>query len=83
VKLISRDAALALFIATAFLSVLLMALIWLLTQRIDSLNKQLALTARRVNDEILDDFKAIASELSVKLQHEAQTRCYNCPLRQH
>ena len=71
VKLISLDAALILFIVAAFLSVLLMALIWLLTQRIDSLNKQMASTARRVNNEILDDFKAIASELSVKLQHES------------
>ena len=71
VKLISRGAALTLFIVAASLSVLLIALIWLLTRRIVSPNKQLALTARRVNDEILDDFKAIASELSVKLQHES------------
>jgi KAP family P-loop domain len=69
VKLISRDLTLILFIVAAFLSVLLIALSWLLTQRIDSLNKQMASTAQRVNKEILDDFKAIASELSVKLQH--------------
>ena len=71
VKLISLDAALTLFIVVASLSVLLIGLIWLLTQRIDSLNKQMASTAQRVNDEILDDFKAIASGLSVELQHES------------
>ena len=71
VKLISRDAALILFAVTAFLSVLLIALIWLLAKGIDSLNERLALTVRRVDDEILDDFKAIASELSVKLQHDS------------
>ena len=68
VRPISVDWALSLFIAAASLSVLLIASIWLLTQRIDSLNKQVAWAARRVHDEMLNDFKAIASVLSVDLQ---------------
>lgn len=72
VKLISLGAVLTLFIAVASFSVLLITLIWLLTQRIDSLNEQIAWAAQRVDDEILDDFKAITSELSVKLQHESE-----------
>ena len=72
VKLISLGAVLTLFIAVASFSVLLITLIWLLTQRIDSLNEQIAWAAQRVDEEILDDFKAITSELSVKLQHESE-----------
>lgn len=68
VRPISLGWALGLFVAAASLSALLIALIWLLTQRIDSLNKQVAWTARRVHDEMLNDFKAIASVLSVELQ---------------
>jgi len=71
VKLISLDAVLTIFITVVSLSVLLIILIWLLTQRIDSLNEQMAWAAQRVNKEILDDFRAIASELSVKLQRES------------
>jgi hypothetical protein len=68
VRPISLGWALSLFIAAVSLSVLLIALIWLLTQRIDWLNEQVARTARRVNDEMLNDFKAISSVLSVELQ---------------
>jgi hypothetical protein len=68
VRPISPDWALSLFIAAASLSVLLIASIWLLTQRIDSLNKQVTWAAGRVHDEMLNDFKAIASVLSVDLQ---------------
>lgn len=68
VRPVSLGWALSLFVAAASLSALLIALIWLLTQRIESLNKQVAWTARRVHDEMLNDFKAIASVLSVELQ---------------
>jgi hypothetical protein len=67
VRPISPGWALSLFTA-ASLSVLLIALIWLLPRRIDSLNEQVASTAGRVHDEMLNDFKAIASVLSVELQ---------------
>jgi KAP family P-loop domain len=68
VRPISLGWALSLFIAAASVSVLLIALIWLLTQRIDWLNEQVASTAGRVHDEMLNDFKAISSVLSVELQ---------------
>jgi hypothetical protein len=68
VRPISLGWALSLFIAAASLSVLLITLIWLLTRRIDSLSEQVASTAGRVHDEMLNDFKAIASVLSVELQ---------------
>jgi hypothetical protein len=68
VRPISLGWALSLFIVAASLSVLLIALIWLLTRRIDSLSEQVASTAGRVHDEMLNDFKAIASVLSVELQ---------------
>ena len=68
VRPISLGWALSLFIAAVSLSVLLIALIWLLTQRIDFLNKQVASTGQRVHDKMLNDFKAIASVLSVELQ---------------
>jgi hypothetical protein len=68
IKLISRDGALNLFIAAASISVLLIALIWLLTHRADSLHEQVAWAAQHVHDEMLNDFKAIASVLSVELQ---------------
>jgi hypothetical protein len=68
VRPISLGWALSLFIAAVSLSVLLIALIRLLTRRIDWLNEQVARTARRVHDEMLNDFKAISSVLSVELQ---------------
>jgi hypothetical protein len=68
VRLVSLDWALVLFIAAASVSVLLFALTRLLTQRIDFLDKQVAWAARRAHDEMLNDFKAIASVLSVELQ---------------
>ena len=74
VRPISLGWALSLFIAAASLSVLLIALIWLLIQRIDSLNKQVALTAQHVYDEMLNNFKAIASVLSVELQRASTDR---------
>jgi hypothetical protein len=67
-RLMSRDAVLALFVLAGFLSVLLTLLIWPLTLRINSLDSQSARTARRVDGEIVKDFEAIASVLSVELQ---------------
>ena len=63
-----RSAVLALLALAGFLSALLTLSIWLLTLRIKSLDGQLARTAQRAESEILEDFRAIASVLSVELQ---------------
>ena len=68
VKLISLDVVLSLFIATASISLLLIMFIGLLTQRINSFQKQWAPYAQPTYDEILNDFKAIASGLSLELR---------------
>jgi hypothetical protein len=68
VKLMSRDAALTLLVLACFLSALSTLLIWLLTLRINSFGIQSARTMRRLGSEILEDFKAIVSVLSVELQ---------------
>ena len=68
VKLMSRDAALILLVLACFLSALSTLLIWLLTLRINSFGIQSARTMRRLGSEMLEDFKAIVSVLSVELQ---------------
>lgn len=67
-RLMSRDAVLTLFVLAGLLSALLTLLIRLLTLRIDSLYSQSARMARPLDGEILEDFRAIASVLSVELQ---------------
>jgi Bacterial PH domain/KAP family P-loop domain len=71
VKLISVNVMLILFIAAVSISLMLIMFIWLLTQRINSLQKQLASSAQRTYEEILNDFKAIASGLSLELRQSA------------
>src|SRR5215469_8005356 len=67
-RLMSRDAVLTLFVLAGFLSVLLSLLIRLLALRINSFYGQSARMARRLDGELLEDFRAIASVLSVELQ---------------
>ena len=76
-RLMSRDAVLTLFVLAGFLSVLLTALIRLLALRIDSFDSQSARMARRLDGEILEDFRAIASVLSVELQRAERIPCCN------
>ena len=67
-RLMSRDAVLTLLVLAGLLSALLTLLIRLLTLRINSLYSQSARMARPLDGEILEDFRAIASVLSVELQ---------------
>jgi len=67
-RLMSRDTVLTLFVLAGFLSALLSLLIRLLALRIKSFDSQSARMARLLDGELLEDFKAIASVLSVELQ---------------
>jgi len=64
----SRDVVLTLFVLAGFLSALLSLLIRLLALRINSFYSQSARMALPLDGELLEDFRAIASVLSVELQ---------------
>ena len=67
-RLISRDVVLALLVAAAALSVLLISSVWLLSRRVDSLDSQVKQPAQNADRQIIHDFNVIASNLSENLQ---------------